>query len=61
LLLNQLGYDANNNIFHIKNAPSSTTNGSTLVRGPSSATSNTSAMLSEYNALTNICYRTGPN
>jgi hypothetical protein len=61
LLLNQLEYHPTNNVFHIKNVPSSTTNGSTLARAPSSPTSNTSAMLSDYNALTNICYRNGPN
>ena len=39
LLLNQLGYDANNNIFYIKKVPSSAngtaTNVTTLIRGPS--------------------------
>jgi hypothetical protein len=40
LLLNQLGYDPNNNIFYIKNVPSSTTNASTSVRASSSTTSN---------------------
>ncbi len=38
-LLNQLGYDANNNIFYIKKVPSSAngtaTNVTTLIRGPS--------------------------
>jgi len=49
LLLNQLAYDPTNNVFHIKNVPSSTTNGFTLVRAPSSPTSSTSAMLSDNN------------
>jgi hypothetical protein len=44
LLLNQLGYDPNNNVFDIKNVPRSTygttTNAATLVRAPPSSPSN---------------------
>ncbi len=44
LLLNQLGYDPNNNVFDIKNVPWSTygttTNAATLVRAPPSSPSN---------------------
>jgi hypothetical protein len=45
LLLNQLGHDPNNNVFHIKNAPSSpygtTASAATLVKAQSSPTTNT--------------------